>query len=365
MTLPARPPATTVAATPVIVARPRSGASRGGVRAVAGVLADGTPHYAPVGVVLVDGDHVLCHLCGHWYRSVLSHLPRSHGWNQTGYRAAFGLERSQPLEGAGTRARRAAALAHRRTHDPAVRAGCAVGRRLAASGELTRAAAAAARGRPQPAQRRRKTLATLAATSPAARAAGSRRFADARLRATANTAAARLGFADIGALVADRLARGASLAATSREAGLHKDWLSRHLVRVHPRAAEAAAHRTTDRADARWLPTVRAHGFTDVAGYLTDRHLRRHRTVSAIGAELGLSRSAVATALRRHGIARTAHASARAGCAARAEAVAARFGFADVADYLADRRHAGHSWRAIAAECGQPQTWVRRRAGRA
>ena len=29
-----------------------------------GVLADGTPHYAPIGEVIVDGSLVTCHLCG-------------------------------------------------------------------------------------------------------------------------------------------------------------------------------------------------------------------------------------------------------------------------------------------------------------
>jgi hypothetical protein len=33
-----------------------------------GLLADGTPFYAPVGEVTVDGDLVICHLCGCWRR---------------------------------------------------------------------------------------------------------------------------------------------------------------------------------------------------------------------------------------------------------------------------------------------------------
>lgn len=125
----------------------------------------------------------------------------------------------------------------------------------------------------------------------------------------------------------------------------------------------AAAVRTIAPRDARWLPVVRALGFPDPAGYLTDRHLRRHWTVRAIAAEAGMTPGAVETALRRHGIERTAHAAARARCADRAVAVAARFGFADVRSYLDDRRAAGLTWRAIAAECDQPASWVRRRAG--
>lgn len=328
------------------------------LRAVTGTLTDGTPYYAPVGTVVIDGDHVLCHLCGHWYRSVLTHL-RQHGWDQTRYRAAFGLERGQPLEGAATRARRAAALVRRR-HEPAVRDGSAAGRRLVASGELTRAAGRAARGRRQPEQRRRKTLATLAAISPQARAAGARRHAEARLRRTAGLAAERLGFPDIGALVRDRVAAGASLAAISREAGLHKDWLCRHLATVDPDAA--AAHRTSP-DDARWLEVLPALGFDKVADYLTDRHVIRRHTTSAIAREVGVAPSAVVTAMRRHDIQRTRHAATRGAITDRAGAVASRFGFPDLDAYLADRRAAGTTWRAIAAECGQPATWLRRRAG--
>ena len=31
-----------------------------------GVLADGTPYYAPIGEVIVDGSLVTCHLCGRY-----------------------------------------------------------------------------------------------------------------------------------------------------------------------------------------------------------------------------------------------------------------------------------------------------------
>ncbi|MHA6616465.1 MucR family transcriptional regulator [Pseudonocardia sp. DLS-67] len=333
------------------------------LRPVVGRLRDGTAHYAPVGAVVVDGDHVLCHLCGFWYRSVLAHL-RQHGWDQGRYRAAFGLERAQSLEGAATRRRRAEAFIRRRRRDPAVQAGCAVGRRWAVSGELTRAASRAARGRRQPEQRRRKTLATLAAIPPQARAQGARRHADARLRRTAEAAARALGFPDIGTLVRDRIARGASLAAISREAGLHKDWLCRHLRTVDPATAAVAATRLTTPEDARWLEVVARFGFTDVSSYLSDRHLVRRRTAAAIAREVGVTSGAVRSALRRHGIALTPHATSRARLGAREAAIAARFGFPDLDGYLADRRAAGLSWRAIAAESGQPATWIRRRAGR-
>ena len=105
-------------------------------------------------------------------------------------------------------------------------------------------------------------------------------------------------------------------------------------------------------------------GFTDVASYLRDRHATRTCTVRAIAGEVGMSRMAVQSALARHGIPQVAHARTR-GLGAEQEAeVAARFGHADLRGYLDARRAAGLSWRAIAAECGRPESWVRRRADR-
>ena len=331
------------------------------VRAVCAVPGDGTPNYAPIGMVVREGEWVLCHLCGRWFRSVSAHL-RAHGWDHLGYREAFGLERNEPLEGARTRTLREVSMRERRVRDPAVRAGCVVGQEWVRSGALTKAAAEAARGRPQPEQRRRKTLRTLAAIDPEARAVGTRRRAERRLRQVALGAAERLGFADLGALVRDRVAAGASLAAISREAGLHKDWLCRHLSTVDPVVA-AEVSVAPHRSDLRWAPVLARLGFADVAAYLSDRHLVRRRTVSRIVDETGLSRVTVEAALSRHGIETVPHVASRSRRDERAAAVAARFGQPDIAAYLADRRVAGMSWQAIAGECGQPQTWVRRRAG--
>lgn len=357
----------TVADTPVSPSadRPPRAAGRG-LHAVVAVLSDGTPAYAPIGVVVHDGPHVQCHLCGGWFRSVLAHL-RVHGWDHLTYRQAFGLERGQSLEGTETRARRAVSMQTRRERDPLVRAGCEIGQEWVRSGALTRAAAHASRGRKQPEQRRRKTLRTLAAISSTARAAGSARHAEARLRRTAADAAARLGSPSIGDLVRDRVAAGASLAQISRQAGLHKDWLSRHLARVDPAAADHVRQARQDagrtRRDARWLRAVREFGFTDVAGYLHDRHVTRRWTVRAIAREMRMSTATVTTALASHGVPVVAHATTRGRYQDQGAAIAARFGFADLGCYLADRRAAGLSWRAIAAECGRPETWVRRRAG--
>jgi predicted transcriptional regulator len=88
------------------------GAARTGtpMRAVAGVLDDGTPCYAPIGEIIFDGQRVTCHLCGRAFRSVAAHLA-SHGWTKERYCETFGLERSQPLEGYRRGIRPAADLA--------------------------------------------------------------------------------------------------------------------------------------------------------------------------------------------------------------------------------------------------------------
>ena len=65
-------------------------------------------------------------------------------------------------------------------------------------------------------------------------------------------------------------------------------------------------------------------------------------------------------ALRRHGLARTAHAAKRHAASERAAQVAAGLGFGSIVDYLAERRAEGWTWRAMAAESGQPESWLRR-----
>jgi AraC-like DNA-binding protein len=331
-------------------------------RPVADVLADGTPCYAPIGeVVIVDGSLVICHLCGRQLRSVTAHL-KAHGWTKEAYCEAFGLERGQSLEGPQTRKLRAAAFTARLVFDPSIREGSAAGRDRARAGELARDAATAARGRPIPEQRRRKALRSLAAVSPVAVAQANSERARRRLAEVAATAARRAGHPDIRTLVLTRAAGGASLATISREAGLHKDWLSRHLGDVDPEAASAVRALQHERWDAGWRPALSRLGFADVAGYLRERHITRHWTVSAIAAEAGLSHHAVASALRRHGLGQTAHAAKRHASRQRAGEVAAGLGFDDISGYLADRRAAGWTWQAIAAESGQPASWVRRQA---
>jgi AraC-like DNA-binding protein len=331
-------------------------------RPVADVLADGTPCYAPIGeVVIVDGSLVICHLCGRQLRSVTAHL-KAHGWTKEAYCEAFGLERGQSLEGPQTRKLRAAAFTARLVFDPSIREGSAAGRDRARAGELARDAATAARGRPIPEQRRRKALRSLAAVSPVAVAQANSERARRRLAEVAATAARRAGYPDVRTLVLARAADGASLAAISREAGLHKDWLSRHLGDIDPEAASAVRALEHERWDAGWRPALSRLGFADVAGYLRERHITRHWTVSAIADEAALSHHAVASAQRRHGLDQTAHAAKRHASRQRAAEVAAGLGFGDISGYLADRRAAGWTWQAIAAESGQPPSWIRRQA---
>ncbi len=338
--------------------------SQGGprmVRPVVGVLADGTPYYAPLGEVVSDGATVTCHLCGRSLKSVAAHL-RVHGWTKVAYCEAFGLERSQPLEGQATRKRRAASFAPRLVFDPAIRAGSAAGRRRAAAGELARDAARASAGRPLPEQRRRKAV-RAAATASSEVAARANRERAARHRAEVAARVAReQGFPTLGGYVLARVADGASVAGISRAAGLNKDWLSRHLAEVDPAVATAVRQVAAERDGSRWLQAVSALGFTDVAAYLRDRHLAGHRTVSAIAAEVEMSNHTVAAALARHGLTRTPHAGKRHDTSERLAQVAAALGVDSVRGYVAGRRTAGWTWQAIAAEAGQPASWLRRQA---
>jgi hypothetical protein len=334
--------------------------------AAVGWLADGTAFYAPFGEVVTSGDLVVCHLCGRELRSVTAHL-RVHGWTKDGYCEAFGLERGQSLEGAATRKLRAAAFSARLLFEPAVREGSAAGQARARSGSLAHDAATAARGRPLPEQRRRKARQALAGIPRAAVADANRARAFRHVAAIAADVAHRAGYPTIGDLVKARTANGASLAAISRDAGLHKDWLSRHLGDIDPAAAAvaaaAAALARPAGAEARWLPIVGRLGFADVAGYLRERHGERHQTVNQIAAEVGVSHHAVRAALDRHGLALVPHAARRHEAQQREASAAAALGCACVAEYVSQRRAAGWTWAAMVAESGQPQSWLRRHGG--
>jgi len=189
------------------------------VRPVVGVLADGTPYYAPVGEIVCDGTTVTCHLCGRPLKSVATHL-------------------------------RCPSSAAARPPGPR---------------------------RPRPVRWRRRPTGTAPPGTgprwpPGCPATGAIR--------------------PWGGYVLARVASGVSLAAISREAGLHKDWLHRHLAEVD---------------------------------------------------------QAVAAAERKAAGERVAQ-------------VAAALGVDSVPRYVAERRAAGWTWQAIAAECDQPPSWLRRQA---
>ena len=177
--------------------------------------------------------------------------------------------------------------------------------------------------------------------APAARersAQANRARASEHVAAVAADVARRHSYPDIRAFVLSRTAAGASLAAISRDAGLHKDWLSRHLGKIDPMAAGLARQPGTSRLDGPWLPAVRRLGFDDVAGYLRDRHYVQHKTVHAIAAETGFSTHGVESALRRHGLDIIAHVTKRHAARQRAARVAAALGHASMAAYIRQRR---------------------------
>jgi len=331
---------------------------------IAGVLADGTQYFAPIGQVVAEGGRVTCHLCGKAFRSVAAHLA-SHGWTKAQYCQAFGLERTQSLEGADTRKLRAAAFGARLVFEPALRDGSARGRQRAVSGQLTRQAADAARGRPFPEQRRQRQRGAVSAAARAQLAEANRDRANQRLTTIADTVATLHGYADIGQLVSDKVSAGQSLAAISRACGLDKDWMQRHLPQLDPVAAAAAIYHGDDRLDARWRRPLQVLGFSDVASYLRQRHLVEHKSINAISGEVGLSFHTVKSALSRHGLAVTAHAAKRHAADRRAAAVAAGLGVGSISEFIDRSRASGWTWQQMAAASGQPETWLRRQAAKA
>ena len=99
-----------------------------------------------------------------------------------------------------------------------------------------------------------------------------------------------------------------------------------------------------------------------MASYLRERHVRQHRTVNAMAAEIGVTHHAIESALRRHGLDRVAHAATRRAAAERAAQVAGRLGYDSLGRYLHERRAVGWTWQAIAVESGQIGSWLRRQA---
>ena len=330
---------------------------------VLAVLADGTPAFAPIGeVVIVDG-RVVCHLCGRALRSVTAHL-RVHGYTKEAYCAAFGLERGQSLEGPDTRKLRAAALTSRLVFDVAFRTGSAAGRQRARAGELTRDAAAAATGRRYPEQRRRKARRALAGIPAEAVAQANAERASRHVARVADEVARRSRVSGPRG-VRPGPAGGRGQPGGDQPRGRAAQGLAVPPPRGRrPRGGAAVPRQRPARPDAHWRSALHRLGFPDVPSYLQERHVRQHRTVNAMAAEIGVTHHAIESALRRHGLDRVAHAATRHAADERAAQVAARLGVDSLGGYLRQRRAAGWTWRALAAESGQPESWLRRQAAR-
>jgi len=170
----------------------------------------------------------------------------------------------------------------RRAVEPAVRIGFEAGQQRARSGALTRTPRGLP-GAPPAGAAPPQDPAHAGLGVPGARAAGRRRYTEQWLHRTAEEAAAKLGHPDIGSLVRARWPPGKP-GSISREAGLHKDWLCRHLATVDPATAAAVAETELEpvRHDARWLPSLQALGFADVRSYLVERHVVDTWTVHSI-----------------------------------------------------------------------------------
>ncbi len=311
------------------------------VRVPVGVLADGTPYFAPLGAVVVEGSQVICHLCGHALRSVTAHL-RRHGWTKQAYCDAFGLERGQSLEGPETRKLRAAAFTSRLVFDPAVRAGSAAGRQRARAGALARMRPPRPPGGPipssaagRPGRRRGHGLGC-----PAAPRLSWRRSRPGWPSGTATRTSARSCWPG--------RPRGTAWRPSAGPPGCTRLAVpapGRH----RPAGRGGVPELRSARLDARWRPALARLGFTDVPSYLRDRHAGSTGR-PAIAAETGLSHSACRPrCTARAGLGGAHGQTARRARARRPGGRQPRL--RHIPTYVGQRRAAGE-WRAMSAEPG-------------
>ncbi len=154
-----------------------------------------------------------------------------------------------------------------------------------------------------------------------------------------------------------------SMAAISREAGLHKDWVCRRLPAIAPHVAGARRHVQPHPGDLRLRPAAHRLGYLDVGAYLRTEHAERHRTVAALAVEAGVSRTTVVAALRRYDINQVPHAAKRYQAEQRDSAISRSLGFDSIANYVVERRGRGLPWKSLVEESGLPESTLRRRRG--
>lgn len=235
-------------------------------------LADGTGLHAPHGELAVEEGtgRLCCHLCGHWFRSLGSHV-RAHGYTAETYRAELGLCRGEPLTdkelSAAISARQKVAFEANET----IRELFAVGQGMARCGALGRAAAQARAENPLPASALARQ--TRALKSGRDTVASQRKAALERLLEES-------GKRDLPSYLRDRYQHGASLAQLASETGLGRARLRAEVQaagiatrnsgqntpagrRSRAVAAETAAARRVGTDDLlEWLRTRRNEGWT-------------------------------------------------------------------------------------------------------
>lgn len=192
--------------------------------------ADGTWLHAPEGqLASCDGDrHVVCHACGQALAHISAQHAASHQMTLARYRERFGLNRKQPLTSPAMTAQRQAE-GHRRAQLPAVQAGLAQGQAMARSGALLTLSHAAQSPGSGSTQRRLATAAALKGTREQQRQSA----ADDR-----HARAVQLGYVDVGAYLASRLASGSSAWSMARELRCGNAKTIRRLLHEHTGTAE-------------------------------------------------------------------------------------------------------------------------------
>lgn len=226
-------------------------------------LADGTGLHAPPEKLVVDPEtgQICCHLCGHFFRSLGSHV-RAHGHTADTYREDMGLCRGEALTDRTLSAAISGRQRDRFASSEEVQQQLAEGRRrLAGLGE------------------RRATTPAAAARQAEARATG-RATRGQRQQDRIDGVVADAGFADLAAMLRSRYAAGAGLESLAEETGLGRSTLRKSMEaagvtlraqgqntragrQARARRAEVAAASRVGTDDLiSWLRTRREEGWT-------------------------------------------------------------------------------------------------------